>query len=134
MRIIILAYILLITACVGFQGPAGVRGPSGTTGDQGPKGDPGNSVTGPTGPVGAPGSPGLNGSDGTQITMINFCPDTTVYPNVFAEIGFCIDDQIYAVYSTNDGFLTLVPPGTYYSNGVNSTCTFTILPNCNITH
>lgn len=63
--------------------------------------------------------------------VVQFCAGAnTAYPGTFAEVGFCINNNLYAVYSANDGFLTLVPPGTYSSNGINASCTFTVLPNC----
>lgn len=64
------------------------------------------------------------------ITPVQFCPNTTTYPTTFSEVAFCIDNNLYAVYSENDGFLSLIPPGNYISNGINSTCTFHVLPNC----
>lgn len=93
-------------------------------GDIGPTGD-----VGPTGPQGTTGPDGL---DGTQITEVQFCPGDTTYPSQFNEIGFCIEGRLYAVYSQNGGFLTYVPPGTYTSNGINSSCTFTVGANCEI--
>lgn len=64
------------------------------------------------------------------IIPVQFCPNTTTYPTTFSEVAFCINNNLYAVYSANDGFLTLIPPGNYTSNGINSTCTFQVLPNC----
>lgn len=81
--------------------------------------------------AGKDGTNGSNGIDGAKITTIQFCKNSIPsYPAVFPEVGFCIDHQVYAVYSANDGFLVLVPPGAYYSNGINSSCTFTVLPDC----
>jgi Collagen triple helix repeat (20 copies) len=105
--------------CNGAQGSTGPQGNAGATGATGASG-----ATGNTGPQGAPGSPG------TTISIIQFCPGTTTYPSAFLEIGFCIDNSIYAVYSANDGFLTLVPPGVYASDGINDSCTFTVQANC----
>lgn len=88
---------------------------------------------GPQGPQGATGATGLQGppgANGTQITVIQFCPGTPSYPSTFPEVGLCINEQIYAVYSANDGFLTLVTPGYYASNAIGSACNFTVLPNC----
>jgi hypothetical protein len=101
------------------NGAQGSTGPQGNAGAAGATGAPGN-----TGPQGAPGSPG------TTISIIQFCSGTTTYPSAFLEIGFCIDNSIYAAYSANDGFLTLVPPGVYSSDGINASCTFTVQPNC----
>lgn len=67
-----------------------------------------------------------------NFTIVQFCPSVTTYPTTFSEIGFCIDSQLYAVYSANDGFLTLVVPGTYSSNGINSSCTFVVGQNCEV--
>lgn len=65
-------------------------------------------------------------ANGTLITPVQFCPETPVYPSVFPEVGFVMHGKIYAVYSTNDGFLTLLMPGRYTSNAVGSRCDFTI--------
>lgn len=83
------------------------------------------------GPQGIPGTVGLPGTNGTTIQPVQFCPnDVPTYPATFPEDGFCIDGSLYAVYSANNGFLTLIPPGQYVSNAIGSTCTFTVLPNC----
>jgi len=91
-------------------------------------------ATGPQGPQGNPGPQGTPGVDITPITWVQFCAPTTAYPNTFSEGGFCIAGNLYAVYSINGGFMTLIPPGVYSSNGVNSTCTFTVQANCVVTH
>lgn len=79
------------------------------------------------------GGRGPAGADGTVITTLKFCPGSpSTYPSTFPEYGLCIAGQVYAVYSTNDGFLTLVPPGTYNSNAVGSACTFTLLTDCQL--
>lgn len=82
------------------------------------------------GPQGPAGQQGLPGNPGSTIQSIQFCPGVPQYPSIFPEIGFCIDGSVYAVYSVNDGFLTEIPPGQYTSNGVGSSCNFTILSNC----
>ena len=69
-------------------------------------------------------------SNGTIITPIQFCPNPTTYPTTFSEISFCIQGNLWGVYSQNGGFLTEIVPGTYSSNGINSSCTFTVQPNC----
>lgn len=100
---------LICTACG--QGPQGTAGINGTNGT--------NGVTGPA------------GADGTVITPVQFCPNvTSSYPSTFPEVGLCVNGSIYAVYSANDGFLTLIPPGTYVSNAIGSACNFTVFPNC----
>lgn len=81
---------------------------------------------GTNGPIGAPGNPG------TVITLIPFCPGTTVYPSTFLEYGMCISGVLYGVYSTNDGFLAMLPNGNYSSNAIGSQCNFTIT-GCSVT-
>lgn len=118
----------------------------------GPKGDvgaPGN--TGPMGPPGtscfvvsalgganincsdgssAPILDGLNGAPGTTISIVQFCAGATSYPTTFVEVGFCINNELWAVYSESNGFMVKVPPGIYQSHAHNSSCTFTVAPNC----
>lgn len=80
------------------------------------------------GPTGATGPAGANG---TAITVVQFCAGVTPsYPSTFPETGLCINGNIYAVYSANDGFLTEIVPGAYNSNAIGSSCSFTVLPNC----
>lgn len=95
---------------------------NGTPGAIGPQGK--------TGPQGEAGPQGPSGIDTTPITIIQFCPGTNQYPSLFPEVGLCIGGNIYAVYSTFNGFLTLVSPGLYQSNAIGSSCTFTIKPGC----
>jgi len=71
-------------------------------------------------------------SNGTIITPIQFCPGTTSYPSTFVEYGFCINNQLWAVYSLNNGFMTLIPPGLYSSNAVGSSCNFQVITGCGI--
>lgn len=84
-----------------------------------------------TGPA---GKDGTNGADGTTITLVQLCPGIPVYPSKFIEVAFCINDQLYAVYSQNGGFETLLPPGTYGSNGINASCNFVVAAHCVITN
>ena len=116
----------------GAIGPTGQTGAIGPQGAQGPQGEQG--PVGPIGSTGAQGPQGDPGQPGTQITTIQFCKGITpTYPSTFPEIGICIDNQLYAVYSANGGFMVLVTPGTYSSNGINASCTFTVGPNCEVT-
>jgi len=108
----------------GAQGPQGNTGPQGATGAQGGTGPQG--PQGPTGPQGATGPQGPTGADGTQITPVKFCSQTANYPTTFPEYGLCINNSLYAVYSTNGGFLALIPNGNYKSDGVGSSCNFTV--------
>ena len=102
------------------NGTPGTNGTNGTNGSNGANGSNGSN-----------GSNGTNGTNGTVVTPVQFCSaDKASYPNTFPEVGFCIAGQLYAVYSANDGFLSLITPGTYTSNGINSSCTFTVSANC----
>ncbi len=114
-----LSLVVLVLALVACAGP---KGDTGNTGAIGPIGD--------TGPTGQTGDTGPTGADGSTITPVKFCPGEAVYPSIFPEYGLCINNEIYAVYSTHGGFLALIPPGQYNSNAVGSTCNFTVLPNC----
>ncbi len=105
----LLLLVLLVSAC----------------GKDGTNGVDGNSVVGPQ---------GNDGANGTVISPIQFCPGNPVYPNVFPEVGFCIDNNIYAVYSEKGGFLTLLNPGDYLSNAVGSRCNFTVQLGCVISY
>lgn len=69
---------------------------------------------------------GTNGTNGTVIKAVQFCAGTPTYPSTFPEIGFQIDGVLYAVYSIPNAFLAVIPPGTYSSNGINSSCSFTV--------
>lgn len=96
-------------------------------GPQGPQGNPGTpGEIGPTGPQGP------RGADGTPVSTIQFCPGTPSYPSRFPEVGVCIDGNLYAVYSTNGGFLALLTPGRYSSNAVGSRCSFTVFSGCSV--
>lgn len=89
------------------------------------------SCVGPTGPQGPMGPAGSNG---TLIRIIQFCPGVvSQYPTTFPEVGFCINNSIWAVYSANDGFLTEIIPGRWNSNAIGSACSFTVLPGCIVT-
>lgn len=117
--------IILLSGCAG-QHTTSLQGPKGDKGDPGAIGPIGDK-----GPKGDTGAPGLNG---TQITVVKFCSQTSSYPTVFPEVGLCIGNKIYAVYSANDGFLVEVVPGYYNSNAIGSHCNFAVSANCVITH
>lgn len=81
------------------------------------------------------GTDGQAGLPGTTITPVQFCPSCHgTYPNVFPEVGFKMNDKIWAVYSANGGFLTEVLPGRYSSNGIGCNCTFIVNQDGSITH
>lgn len=69
---------------------------------------------------------GTNGTPGTVMAPLQFCPGTPSYPSKFIEVGFVINGSVYAVYSANGGFMALIPPGNYTSNGIGSSCNFTL--------
>ena len=144
-KVYCLLFILVLLTNCGPNGVTPLQGP------QGPAGTNGSSCTVTNVPVSAPTPNGgtllscpdgtssliLNGSNGTAgtlITPIQFCPGTTTYPTTFSEVGFCIDNTLWAVYSLNGGFMTEIVPGTYSSNGVNSSCTFIVSPNCTVSN
>lgn len=124
-RFLSLFFLVMLVGCG--QGPQGERGL------QGERGEPGESIVGPTGPTGNDGSDGKDGQDATPVTVVQLCPGTTHYPTTFVEVAFCIGGKLYATYSTHGGFSTEIPPGTYSSNGVGSSCTFTVGANCQVT-
>lgn len=95
-------------------------------GDVGPAGK-----TGTAGSVGATGPQGVPGVDITPVQIINVCPAfTPSYPNTFPEYVICLQDELYGVYSANGGFMALLPPGNYSSNGIGASCTFTVEAHC----
>lgn len=139
---------LLLVGCNTYLG----RDIPGPKGEVGPVGAPGTSCfvsqtpsgaaiacsDGSSAPIsnGANGSNGTNGTDGSDATIgiVQFCSGSTSYPTTFVEVGFCINNELWAVYSENNGFLVKVPPGVYQSHGHNSSCAFIVAPNCQITY
>lgn len=110
---ILLILLIVFSAC-------GKTGKEGATGVSGSKGS-----TGATGPTGADGSPAVN------VTPIQLCSNfTSSYPNTFPEYAICLSGTLYGVYSANGGFLALLPPGTYTSDGIGASCTFKVDINC----
>jgi hypothetical protein len=141
------ATVLLVIAFLSITGCAGPRG------DLGPQGIPGYSPVVGTQPAtsqeclsggmevyvgssktvicngskGATGLQGNPGQDSDQVTIFKFCPNVTGnYPSIFPEYGIRLDSKVYAVYSSNGGFLTLLTPGTYKTTGIGSNCNFTV--------
>ena len=131
MKYIICIMLLVFVGC-GKQGPAGSPGVQGIQGASGSDGT--NGTNGATGQPGATGPQGPAGSNGTVISVVQFCPASFVptYPSTFPEVGFCINGNIYAVYSANDGFLTMITNGSYSSDGINASCNFAI-SGCTVT-
>lgn len=123
----------------GSKGEQGDKGETGATGADGSKGETGE--TGATGATGSSGSNGQNGNDGrdgtdaTPITITQFCPGNVNYPNVFPEVGLCINSKIYAVFwDRGQAFMAEVPPGAYRSTSTSLACNFTVQSNCIISH
>lgn len=121
-------FLTLLVTCIMLFGCAqpqnGSTGLQGAPGVAGPKGDQGS--------VGNTGPSGRDGLNGTTITMVQLCPGTSHYPSVFIEVAFCVDNSLYATYSANGGFSTMLPPGAYSSNAIGSSCNFTVVSGCEI--
>jgi hypothetical protein len=133
---------VLLIACQGPQGPAGPQGPTGqgctvSTLNAGSLGAPNGgalvSCANGTQAMILNGTNGTNGTNGSIITPVQFCTNSvTTYPSTFAEVGFCINGTLYAVYSANGGFETQVVSGEYGSDGINASCDFSV-SGCNVT-
>lgn len=144
----LISLVLMLSACGQFKGDKGDPGSNGLNGSNGL----GCSVTTLNPQSNAPnggsliecgdgssslvlnGTNGSNGTNGTSIQQVKFCPGTTTYPSKFIEVGFCVDNKLFAVYSANGGFLTEIPVGYYSSNGINASCSFTVQANCQVSH
>lgn len=130
-NLFLLMFIAIINIGCG-RGPEGAPGSVGRNGAQGEAGVQG--IQGLQGTPGVNGINGTNGVDATPVTVVQLCPGVTTYPSVFSEVAFCIQGKLYATYSAHDGFSTEIPPGAYSSNGINSSCTFTVQLNCVVSH
>lgn len=116
----------------GLQGQQGLQGTQGQQGLQGKQGLQGQQgAQGLQGQQGAQGPQGQQGAPGTSIAVVQLCGSCKAqYPSVFPESGLCIGGQLYGVYSANDGFLSLLSPGSYSSDGINCSCNLTIKQDC----
>jgi hypothetical protein len=144
-------YVILVIIVLSMLFSACSRGPQGVQGVQGVPGNtpvvttlPATSYECPTGGLeviinnnitvicnGAAGPQGTPGTNPTPVTFVQLCPGfVPSYPSIFPEVGICVNSQLYGVYSANGGFLSLLTPGTYTSDGIGASCTLTILPNC----
>lgn len=134
MKGILIVLSIILAGCV-----QGNRGPAGNMGDIGMPGSScsvqpvasGALITCTDGTFstilnGIQGPSGSAGMPGTVVTLVQLCPGTPTYPSKFIEYAIRIGTDLYAVYSDHGGFLALIPPGTYYSNGINSTCNFSV--------
>lgn len=90
----------------------------------------GDGCNGETGPQGLQGPQGANGA---AATVVPLCPGVSNY-GVFVEVALCLNDSLYAVYSANGGFLTLLAPGNYSSNAIGSACNLTVAAHCKVSH
>lgn len=133
-KLLIALLALLLLSCARFpEGPRGAPGTNGLNGKDGATGPAGaDGVNGTDGQDGAPGPQGNPGSDAASVTVVTLCPAPTTYASTFTEVAFCIGGKLYATYSANGGFSTEIPPGTYSSNGINSSCTFVVSSNCQV--
>jgi hypothetical protein len=124
--LVVLGLVFTLAGCKGKQGDPGetVIGPVGSQGPQGIPGLPG--LVGPQGPA------GLNGTD-ASIGIVPLCPGVSNY-GTFVEIALNINDDLYAVYSANGGFMTYLAPGAYLSNGIGSACNFTVNTDGTVSH
>lgn len=114
---------MMVCLLVGAQG-------CGKPGPQGAQGPSGVSVTGPRGQQGIPGTNGVDASPFYPIQLCSSC--TAHYPDIFPEVAFCYQGNLYGTYSANGGFSSSLPVGTYNSNGINCSCTVTISANCQV--
>lgn len=136
MRNMKIALVLLAVAALVACGK-GKDGQVGSNGSSGPKGDQG--IIGPVGPGGSDGSTGPQGpqgpagADGQPAQVVLLCPGVSNY-GTFVEVGLCINNRLYGVYSANGGFLTELAPGSYTSNAIGSACNLTVQDNCVVTH
>lgn len=121
-----LAFVFVSTGCSPVYGP---KGDQGVSGGQGPSGANGLTIVGPQGPAGVAGVNGTNASIG----IVPLCPGVSSY-GTFVEVGLCINNDLYAVYSTHGGFMTYLAPGNYSSNAVGSACNLTVSANCVVSH
>jgi len=85
---------------------------------------------GTNGKDGTAGTNGINGQNGSVVTFVKFCPQVTSYPSVFVEVGLCIDGELFAVYSVNNGFGVKLETGNYSSHAIGSACSFSVQPGC----
>lgn len=135
MKKLILAFLLMLTACDQFVGPMGPMGPAG-----------------PAGPMGPPGADGQDGKDGTScVAALNpddsisfICGETELIVEMptggeyidpcpsqevdFPELLLLYNDQYYAVYanvSTGKIHWSRLPPRTYVTTDGRS-CQFRI--------
>ncbi len=140
--VVVLFVVAFLSACAGPRGDAGARGNPGfsplvgtlpATSYECPNGGLEvwvqttktivcNGVNGAVGPTGGQGIPGV---DATPVSIFQFCPGTSSYSN-FLEFGIKIGTSIYAVYSANNGFLTLLAPGGYVTTATGANCNFIV--------
>ena len=147
---------IVIVACLTGCGKPGKDGSSGVNGIGGLNGIDGSScsahavLANPAAPNGATlvectngtsnlvlnGINGVKGVDGHSVSFdpIQFCPAAPHYPSTFPEVGFCIDDQLYGVYSANGGFMAVIQPGAWQSQGIGSSCSFVVEAHCKVHH
>lgn len=108
------------------KGEPGVAGTDGINGTDGQNGNDGAD--------GANGSDGQDGADGTRITIVQFCETSPSTPHNFPEIGFCIENKLYAVmWDGQKAWQSEIIPGSYMSTATGLTCTFQVVQGCEVT-
>lgn len=93
----------------------------------------GSSTTISNGTTGGQGIQGLPGTNATSVTVVQLCPGTTTYGH-FIETALCVDNSLFAVFWNGQAFMTLIPPGAYYSTSNYVACNFTVGANCTVSH
>lgn len=80
------------------------------------------------GKMGKTGMPGQDGQD-AEIITVKFCPNLIdSYGTQYSEYGVCINNKVYAVYSTNNqSFLTELSAGRYTTTTPFGNCQFTVV-------
>lgn len=153
---VVVVGVRVIIVCNGLTGVSGADGEDGAPGADGEDGNDGtNGLNGSSCSVtqlitgalvtcsdgtsayianGAQGPAGADAPPTAAVTIVPLCTAITTYPTVFSEVGFCLNNKLYGVYSDHGGFMVEIVPGGYSSNGINSSCTLTVHANCLVTH
>lgn len=83
---------------------------------------------------GAVGPAGASAPPSSSVTIVALCGGATVYPVNFVEVGICLNNKLYGVYSENSGFMTEIVPGAYHSNAHGNSCNLNVGLNCQVSH
>ena len=104
---IVVAILILLTACAQVKG--------------------GKTTAGPAGPQGVPGK------DATPVYAVQLCPNQPhpQYPNHFPEEAICINGSLHGVFNGTVDYFTELPPGNYKSIAPEG-CNLVIMDNCQV--